>query len=116
MLGSEDTLLALNEERVWRLFVDGGANVFPNGWRCTFCDALGRKAEAGCPYCGSETTTVDLREEVVRKALAQGAHVSYVSGFSKLRHFHGLGALLRRGRNPVNAGVGHAEHEPLPAR
>lgn len=114
VLGPEDTLMALNEGRVHRLFLrDEGA--LGNGWRCTACGAVGEKGHPGCPYCGGTTTTVDLAEEMVRRAVEQGADVEHVMHSARLDHFGGMGALLRHGRAPTAPGVGHAEHFSMPA-
>lgn len=114
VLGPEDTLMALNEGRVYSLYLGFDAKL-EGGWRCLDCRAIGRKAQAGCPYCGGRTTTVDLCEEILRKALDQGARIEHVQHSVRLNHFGGLGARLRHGRQPRSAGLAHGEHYPLPA-
>ncbi len=109
VLGPEDTLMALSEGRVYKLFLDDAEDL-GNGTRCATCDAIFGKAHPGCPYCGGVLTTVDLAEEMVHRALAQDAEVDHVKRSPRLAHFGGMGALLRHGRQPISAGLGHAEH------
>ncbi len=113
VLGTEDTLLALQESRLYSLYLDLGASI-GSGWRCEQCDVLGRKAELSCPFCRGGTTTVDLAQEVARRAISKGTRVVTVRDHVRLRHFRGMAGTLRHGISPITGGVGYAGHEPLP--
>jgi hypothetical protein len=115
VLGTEDTLLALMESRLHVLYIDAGYE-FGLGWSCRRCDAFGTKARAGCPYCGSETTSVAFGQEAVRRALAQETRVVVVPEHARLRHFRGMAGTVRRGLRPTAPGIGYGTNEPLPPR
>ncbi len=113
VLGTEDTMLALNQSRLHTLYLDDSSGV-GQGWRCMSCAAFGHKAETGCPFCRGRTTTVDLLQEMTRRALFNETRVITVSGHPRLRHYRGMAGTLRRGLSPPSPRVGYATHEPLP--
>ncbi len=94
-IGLEDTLDALHDERVHRLFLvsdfAGSADECPNCGRIV-------AGTGECPGCGASLKPVaDLRELVVDRALEQAAHVEMVSGEAadELRKYEGIGAWTR---------------------
>ncbi|MHB1845860.1 MAG: baeRF10 domain-containing protein [Deltaproteobacteria bacterium] len=97
VVGPEDVARATAEGRVQTLVIDRNASL--PGWRCIGCDALGLEAHAGCPYCGGETSTAELGEELARRVLEAGGEVSVLDDGARLRPFDGVGALLRHRGN-----------------
>ncbi len=105
VLGPEDVALAAEEGRVHRLVLD--RTFSQPGWHCPSCDAFGIKAQAGCPYCGGTVSTTDLGEELTRRVLQQGGEVQQLED-GWLRHFDGIGALLRH--RGSRAPIGYVFH------
>jgi peptide subunit release factor 1 (eRF1) len=95
VLGVAGTLDALAEGRVHLLVV---ADDFDEaGARCLQCRRLVRDHGA-CPACGAATVAVaQLREPLVRQALAQDARIEIVSGAAaaRLHEQGGIGAWTR---------------------
>jgi peptide subunit release factor 1 (eRF1) len=91
--GLANTLAALRQRRVERLFVSDGVSA--EGWRCTACGCLaviGRR----CPACAATMTHVaDVVEEALDEALTQQCGVDVMAGNPDLDVLGGLGALLR---------------------
>lgn len=91
--GLANTLQALNEHRVARLFVSKGYRA--EGWRCPSCRILatiGRR----CPACQAEMDLIDdVVEEAVEEALTQHCHVEVCVGNADLDVLGSVGALLR---------------------
>lgn len=94
--GTKEVLVALNEGRVHKLLLDPGW--FASGWACGTCQAIGEAEHEECPYCGSELSGVDLREETVRRALGSDAEVVFLSLEDRLPAGMGMLAQLRPGR------------------
>ncbi len=92
-VGVDDTLVAMNERRVKLLVLSRRFNA--RGYRCTSCDALQKTGAMGCGFCGGPTTLVNLREELVRRAVAQGAEVLVTPETGPLDVYRGIGAILR---------------------
>ncbi len=68
------------------------------GWSCRACGtvAVVAMAPASCPSCQQgEWLAVDVKEELVRLAVRQGAGVEVVVGNAALREMGGVGCLLR---------------------
>ncbi len=91
--GLVDTLRAVGERRVDRLFVSRGYAV--EGWRCNGCGCLapvGRR----CPACGDDMVHVDdVVEDAVQEALAQNCRVTVLVDSADLDVLGRIGALLR---------------------
>ena len=91
--GLVDTLRAIGERRVDRLFVSRGYAA--EGWRCNGCGCLapvGRR----CPACGDDMVHVDdIVEDAVQEALAQNCRVSVLVDSADLDVLGRIGALLR---------------------
>lgn len=95
-LGLRQTLEALYERRIHRLFV---ADSFGGtGGECPACGRLVPGPER-CPLCGTPTQALgDLRERIVDLTEHQGAHVEFVSGpaATLLAAYDGIGAWTHR--------------------
>jgi peptide chain release factor subunit 1 len=91
--GFQSTLVALQEGKVDTLVI--ARDQEREGARCTQCGFIfGREVES-CPYDGSSTDPgVDVVEEVIRLAEAQGAEIEFV-GSAEVGDLAGVGALLR---------------------
>ena len=92
-LGINDTLDAVNRGAVHRLFLS--RDFQEKGWQCTSCRALGHKVPVACPFCEGPVSTVDLEEAVVERVLAEDGSVETVNSHPRLRHYGGIGAILR---------------------
>lgn len=97
VLGTLNTLEVLNQDKIDQLIIAAG---FKNreGWQCQTCSSLGmgRRLRTTCYNCGQATlSAVNLKEEMVRKALRNGASVESISNNEWLMKYGGVGALLR---------------------
>ena len=110
VLGPEDVVLAVNEGRVHRLIVESGYD--QTGWRCRSCDAVGTAAVTSCGYCGQDTTTVDLGEELARRVIENDGEVEVLEPRPLLHHYHGIAAVLRH-RRTAQAAIGYAMEQPV---
>ena len=95
--GLDDTLLALQEWRVWQLvYADG---FVPRGAQCTNCGALLAQESEACGYCGEAVRIVDdLIELAAARVTEMQGKVEQVRGAaaSRLKQEAGsVGALLR---------------------
>lgn len=88
-----DTLEALNKREIQLLLLD--KNFARWGWRCPACSILGEQIPLGCPLCGGELLTVDLKEEIVWETFRQDGEVDFVMNQPDLDRAEGIGALLR---------------------
>jgi peptide subunit release factor 1 (eRF1) len=91
--GFQSTLVALQEGKVDTLVIE--ENQEREGARCTQCGfVFGREVER-CPYDGSPANPgVDVVEEAIRLAEAQGADIEFVSA-GEVQDLAGVAALLR---------------------
>src|SRR5690606_22820458 len=104
VVGTEDVVLAANEERVHVLVI--AADFAQTGWRCRTCEALAARGPIECAYCGGAVDPVDLGEALVRRSWRGGADVAVVEPHPRLRHYQGVGAFLRRrGSRQTELGV-----------
>jgi len=96
VLGLYETLLALQEQRVWQLvYVDGFS---ARGSECTNCEALSTKESEPCVYCGGAPRVVDdLIELAAARVLDMQGKVEQVQGpaAARLKEVGNIGALLR---------------------
>jgi peptide chain release factor subunit 1 len=94
--GLEATLLALQEERIWRLiYVDG---LQKTGGQCHHCQAFCTDNCQICPYCGGSLSPVkDLIDAVAQRVVESGGKVEPVQGEAarKLASVGSIGAQLR---------------------
>ena len=91
--GFQSTLFALQEGKVDTLII--AQDQEREGSRCSRCGFVFARAVEACPYDGAATAAgVNVVEEAIRMAEAQGAEVEFVRGAS-LEDLRGIGALLR---------------------
>jgi peptide subunit release factor 1 (eRF1) len=91
--GFNSTLTALQEGKVDTLVIAQDQDT--EGARCTRCGFVFARDVSSCPYDGAPTTTgVNVAEEAVRIAEAQGAEVEFVPS-AAVADLRGVGALLR---------------------
>jgi hypothetical protein len=95
VFGLEATLNALRKGQVYKLAIDAD-DLKAHGWRCHGCHALATHLKKdACPYCGGATDPVELGDEIVKDAVAQGAEIETVQQSAELARMGKLGALLR---------------------
>lgn len=96
VLGIDDTLMALQEGRIYRLVVNFGLDV--PGYRCEGCGYLSAVRTESCPVCGSPMQPVDdIVALAVQTARDRAAEVEFVRGPAAevLKNYGGVGAVLR---------------------
>jgi peptide chain release factor subunit 1 len=92
--GLEDTLEALNEQRVEVLMLDD--NFDAAGVCCPQCGWLGPQGISACPADGTATSArEDITDLAVRRALTQSARVVIVRDDDRLEPLGSVAALLR---------------------
>ena len=89
--GIEEIVKAAEEEKIDILLVGDGMKIA--GWKCEKCNVIGIGIKKRCPYCGHETTSVDVVEEVIELAERSNARIEFFNG--ELKKFGGIAALLR---------------------
>jgi peptide chain release factor subunit 1 len=91
--GFQSTLVALQEGKVDTLII--GQDQEREGTRCTRCGFVFAREPGKCPYDGAPTEDgVDVVEEIIRMAEAQGADVEFIPS-ADADEIAGVGALLR---------------------
>jgi peptide subunit release factor 1 (eRF1) len=96
MLGLEETLLALQEWRVWQLVYTEGFNV--QGSQCTNCQGLLATQNKPCDYCGRPVRAVnDLIQLATERVFNLEGKVEQVRGpaAARLKEVGSIGAILR---------------------
>ena len=90
--GIEDTIKALKNGEVEELFIKSGLKM--RGWKCEKCQIFGIGELNKCPYCGGDTTSIDVIEEMVEEAEKKDVKVEFADDpiISKLG---GAAAFLR---------------------
>lgn len=93
-IGLDDTLSALQEERVHILLVEEGFRA--TAYRCEHCGYIGAQKIETCVYCGGPMVAVkDAVDAIVRRAIQRGVEVEFVQGNEDLKRAGSVGALLR---------------------
>jgi len=94
VLGLEDVLNALQEQRVMKLvFIK---DYRASGYSCRSCGYLSVQRAEHCPYCGGKIDTVDYIVDLAgERAIQQGALVEVVLENKRLSDAGGIGAFLR---------------------
>jgi peptide subunit release factor 1 (eRF1) len=91
--GFQSTLTALQEGKVDTLVIAEDQEL--DGTRCSQCGFVFARELDFCPYDGAPATNrVNVVEEAVRMAEAQGAEVRFVPA-ATVQDLRGVGALLR---------------------
>ena len=94
VLGLDDTLAALQEDRVHTFVVSEGYEAL--GFRCTNCGYLGAQETDSCPYCNSEVQSHEhVIDAAIRTAIEKGVAVKSVAGNEQLDEAGKVGAVLR---------------------
>ena len=96
VLGVDETLLALQERRIWQLLYADGLTA--RGSQCTKCEALLAKESEPCPYCGGSVRAVDdLIALAAAEVLQVQGKVEQVRGVAaeRLKEVGSVGAFLR---------------------
>ena len=93
-LGLADTLGALHEGRVHRVVIVEGFRAPAH--RCRACRFIVVEPLATCPVCEGEMEAIDdAVDSLVRRALEQGAEITYVPANTVLTEAGSIGAILR---------------------
>jgi peptide chain release factor subunit 1 len=95
VVGVEDTLLALQEWRVWQLVYTEGFNV--RGSQCTNCGALLETEDEPCVYCGHPVRVVtDLIQLATERVFDLEGRIEQVRGRAAalLKEAGSMGAVL----------------------
>lgn len=96
VLGLQDTLKAVSENRVRELAIADG--IAASGSECVSCGYISSESSGTCPRCESELTpTEDIIERATESVYAQGGRVEVMFGEPResLMARGGVGALLR---------------------
>jgi peptide chain release factor subunit 1 len=96
VLGLDDTLMALQEGRIYTLVVN--FDLTAQGRRCLGCGYLTAILADKCPVCGADMEQVEnVVDLAVQTARDRGAQVEFVRGAAAevLRGYGGIGGVLR---------------------
>jgi peptide chain release factor subunit 1 len=91
--GIKETVEATRNGQVRLLVVNSDYKV--RGWICEHCQAVETGAKKSCPYCGKETSEVDVIEEIIEFAARTDAKIEFVEHNEILKELGGIGAFLR---------------------
>lgn len=92
--GLDDTLSAIQEERVHILLVN--QDFHAPGYRCESCGYVTAATPGKCTYCGGVLVPVDdVVEFVVSRVVERGGQVEFAHSSPKLKEAGGIGAILR---------------------
>jgi hypothetical protein len=95
VLGLEETLLALQEWRVWQLVFSDGFKA--SGGQCTNCEALLPRDNGPCDYCGGSVRPIDdLIQHAAERVMGLDGKIEEVRGpaAERLNEVGGLAAVL----------------------
>jgi peptide chain release factor subunit 1 len=93
VVGMQETLAAVNTERVHMLIMHG--DMQRRGWRCLDCGQLGEELLQQCPVCRGQVMAVELGEAMVHSVLRSDGFVELIAPEESLAAYEGVGALLR---------------------
>jgi peptide chain release factor subunit 1 len=93
VVGIQETLAAVNTERVHMLIMHG--DMQRQGWRCLDCGQLGEEMPPHCPVCRGKVTVVELGEAMVHRVLQSDGFVELIAPEESLAAYEGVGALVR---------------------
>jgi len=90
--GIKETMDAVKNGQASMLLVTEGLRVA--GWKCERCQVAGTGIKEKCPYCGHDTTDVDVVEEIVELAEKNDSRIEFFDN-KMLQDIGGMAALLR---------------------
>ena len=90
--GIEDTLKAVKNGQVELLIIQKDHKL--RGWICEYCQMVGEGVKKSCPYCGDNTSEVDVLEEILEFAERTDAEIEFTSDPEIIDVGH-VGAILR---------------------
>jgi len=90
--GIEETMDVVKNGQVSMLLVAEGLKIA--GWKCERCQVAAIGTKEKCPYCGHDTTGVDIVEEIVELAEKSDSRIEFFDD-KMLRDIGGIAALLR---------------------
>lgn len=90
--GPKETLQAVKNGQVELLIIEKDFKL--HGWLCENCQAVGRGIKSKCPYCGNNTSNVDVLEEILEFAERTDAEIEFTDD-SEIKDLDHVGGLLR---------------------
>ncbi len=94
VVGLENTLTAINDNRVQSLFVAQGFR--KAGYRCQNCDYITFRSMESCPVCeGKMEPTDDVVEMAISKVMRHGGNIEIVHDNVQFEKIGEIGAMLR---------------------
>jgi peptide chain release factor subunit 1 len=91
--GIKETVEATRNGQVQLLVVNNDYKL--RGWICEHCQAVEVGVKKTCPYCGKDTSEVDVIEEIIEFAARTDAKIEFVEHNEVLDELGGIGAFLR---------------------
>jgi len=91
--GVKETVEATRNGQVELLLVNSDYKI--RGWICENCQAVEVGSKSSCPYCGKETSEVDVIEEIIEFAARTDARIEFVEDNEILEELGGIGGFLR---------------------
>ena len=90
--GVKETLDAVKSGKVELLLIQKDFKL--HGWICENCQVVGEGTEKQCPYCGKNTSEVDVLEEILEFAKRSDSEIEFVDS-DELADLGHIGAILR---------------------
>lgn len=90
--GVKETLEAVKNGQVELLLIQKDVKL--KGWICENCQAVDEGNKSTCPYCGNQTSEVDVLEEILEFAERTDADIEF-TGSDELADLGHIGAILR---------------------
>ena len=90
--GIEETLKAVKNGQVELLIIE--KNYKLRGWICEDCQSVGKGIKKKCPYCGHNTSEVDVLEEILEFAERTNAEIEFTDD-EEIKNLGHIGAILR---------------------
>jgi len=90
--GIDDTLRAVKNGQVELLIIQKDKKI--PGWICENCQLVKKGNEEKCPYCGGNTSRVDVLEEILEFAERTDAEIEFTES-DELEDLGNIGAILR---------------------
>jgi peptide chain release factor subunit 1 len=91
--GIKETVEATRNGQVELLILNSDYKL--RGWICELCQAVEVGIKKVCPYCGKNTSEVDVIEEIIEFAARTDANIEFVEHNEILEELGGVGGFLR---------------------